>query len=85
MKDLGELLGSNVDSNQKHVKDHTKPMETDGGKSPAAVSNKKSDKKSEKLKSPKKPTGKLSNKKVLFKKIKQSLNVERIPGSEIKK
>ena len=34
MKDLGEILKNNIDSNQKHVKDHTKPMVTDGTISP---------------------------------------------------
>lgn len=84
MKDLGTLLGLNLDANQKHVKDHTKPMEFDGGKSPKKVSEKKKDKEESNLKGPKKPTGKVFNRRKLFSKIKGKLNVERIPGSELK-
>jgi hypothetical protein len=75
MKDLGELLKVNVDSNQKHVKDHTKPFESDGGASPKKASESK--KSASKLKGPKQPTGKSKR----FKKIKKTINVEKIPGS----
>lgn len=69
MKDLGELLKINVDSNQRHVKDHTKPFESDGGRSPKEASESKSKKKEAKPKSKK------------FKKIEKALNVDKIPGS----
>lgn len=73
MKDLGERLGFNIDSNQKHVKDHTKPFKANGGRSPKRAADGKPST-FEDYKPPRKK---------LFKKIKKRLlNVDKIPGSQ---
>lgn len=73
MKDLGKKLDNNIDHNQKIVKDNTKSMETDGGKSPKKASEKRGEKGMEKD----------LRKQYKFKKIaKKLVNVESIPGSQ---
>lgn len=75
MKDLGKLLDINVDSNQRIMKDSTKPLEFYGDED-AVKNSKKQPKPSPK----KKPTG-ISPGIKRFKKTRKALNVEKIPGS----
>lgn len=72
MKDLGELLGLSLDSNQKIVKDPTKPLRSYGDEDARAEDARKP-----KPEARKKPTGVEKR----FKKIKKALNVEIIPGT----
>jgi hypothetical protein len=75
MKDLGTLLGLNLDSNLKKTKDNEKDFDAVGDRPKEAGLRHKD------LKGPKKPgTGKQPGRK--FRKISKKLNVEKIPGSK---